>query len=114
LIVLEKGGILIDNPGMREVGIADTNIGLELTFDIIAKLSLNCKFKNCTHNNEKGCSVLEAIENEEIDLESYNNFQKLQKEKAHYESSIAEKRKKDKEFGKMIKSIKKGRKRNKY
>jgi ribosome biogenesis GTPase len=51
---------------------------------------------------------------EEIDLDSYNNFQKLQKEKAHYESSIVEKRKKDKDFGKMIKSIKKGRKRNKY
>ena len=114
LIVLEHGGILIDNPGMREVGIADTTSGLELTFDAIVKLSQNCKFKDCTHINEKGCAILEALEAEEIDKDSYKNYQKLQKEKSHYESSIVEKRKKDKDFGKMIKNIKKDRKRNKY
>lgn len=52
LIVLENGGILIDNPGMREVGIADTTSGLETTFDRIISLSQKCKFKDCTHTNE--------------------------------------------------------------
>ncbi len=52
LIVLETGGILIDNPGMREVGIADATVGLEITFDPIIKLSQNCKFKDCTHIQE--------------------------------------------------------------
>ena len=114
LIVLENGGILIDNPGMREVGIADSTMGLEVTFDAIVKLSQSCKFKDCTHTNEKGCAILEAIETEELDTDSYENFQKLQKEKTHYESSTIEKRRKDKDLGKLIKSVKKDRKRNKY
>ncbi len=61
LIILENGGILIDNPGMREVGISDTTGGLENTFGRIVSLSQNCKFKDCTHTCEKGCSVLEAV-----------------------------------------------------
>ncbi|MBP1672915.1 MAG: putative ribosome biosis GTPase RsgA [Bacteroidetes bacterium] len=114
LIVLESGGILIDNPGMREVGIADTSDGLETTFDIIIRLSLNCKFKDCTHTHEIGCSVIEAVEKGEIDKKSYENYLKMEREKAHFESTIEEKRKKDKEFGKFIKNYKKDIKKNKY
>lgn len=107
LIVLENGGILIDNPGMREVGIADTSIGLETTFDDIIRLSHKCKFKDCTHTNEIGCSVLEAIEKGEIDKNSYENYLRLEREKAYFESTSAERRKKDKDFGKMVKNYKK-------
>jgi ribosome biogenesis GTPase / thiamine phosphate phosphatase len=114
LILLESGGILIDNPGMREVGIVDTAMGLETTFDIIFNLSKNCKFKDCSHTTETGCSVLEAIENGEIDKTSYENYLKMEKEKTHFESSVIERRKKDKEFGKMVKNYKKGRRINKY
>ncbi len=107
LIVLESGGILIDNPGMREVGIADSESGLETTFDHIMSLSQNCRFKDCTHTNELGCSVIEAVENRELDKSSYQNYLKMEREKAHYESTLEEKRKKDKEFGKMQKNYKK-------
>jgi ribosome biogenesis GTPase len=107
LIVLENGGIVIDNPGMREVGIADTAYGLETTFDIIVSLSRNCKFKDCTHTGETGCSLLEAVEKGEIDKNSYENYLKMEKEKIHFESSAAERRKKDKDFGKMVKNYKK-------
>jgi ribosome biogenesis GTPase len=107
LIILENGGILIDNPGMREVGIADTASGLETTFDRIGRLSGNCRFKDCTHTNEKGCSVLEAVEKGEIDKASYENYLKMEREKAHFESTLEEKRKKDKDFGKMVKTFKK-------
>lgn len=107
LIILENGGILVDNPGMREVGIADSTSGLETTFDRIVKLSQNCKFKDCTHTNEIGCSVIEAVEKGEFDRASYENYLKLEIEKAHFESTIIEKRKKDKEFGKMVKNYKK-------
>ncbi|MBN2274752.1 MAG: ribosome small subunit-dependent GTPase A [Bacteroidales bacterium] len=103
LIVLENGGILIDNPGMREVGIADTESGLETTFNKIVTLSQNCKFKDCTHTGETGCAVLEALAKGEIDKSSYGNYLRMQKEKAHYESTVAEKRRKDKIFGKIIK-----------
>lgn len=112
LVVLKNGGILIDNPGMREVGIADTGRGLEITFDLIFQLSKDCKFKDCKHTNEVGCAVLEAVENGEIDSASYENYQKMEREKAHFEATIAEKRKSDKEFGKMMKNYKKDIRRN--
>jgi ribosome biogenesis GTPase len=107
LIVLDSGGILIDNPGMREVGIVDTTDGLESTFDKIISFSENCKFKDCTHISEPGCSVLQAVEKGELDKSSYESYLKMEKERAHFESSIAERRKKDKIFGKMIKNYKK-------
>jgi ribosome biogenesis GTPase / thiamine phosphate phosphatase len=113
LIILENGGILIDNPGMREVGIADTENGLEITFDAIARLSQSCKFKDCTHTTEIGCRVLEAVEKGEISISFYENYLKMEKEKAHFESSVAEKRKRDKEFGKMVRNYKKDMKKNK-
>lgn len=114
LIVLESGGILVDNPGMREVGITDTSRGLETTFDRIIRISLNCKFNDCTHINEVGCAVIEAVENGEIDKKSYENYLKMEREKAHFESTIEEKRKKDKEFGKVIKNYKKHLRKNKF
>ena len=94
LIVLENGGILVDNPGMREVGIADSTSGLEITFDKIISLSQNCKFKDCTHTNETGCSVLEAVEKGEIDKASYENYLKMEREKAHFESTSCRETKK--------------------
>jgi len=114
LIVLESGGILIDNPGMREVGIADSTSGLENTFDKIIDLSQYCRFNDCTHNNEIGCSVLEAVEKGEIDKAAYENYMKMEREKAHFELTVAEKRKKDKEFGKIMKNYKKDMSKNKY
>jgi len=114
LFVLEDGGMLIDNPGMREVGIADSSGGLEITFDKIVELSQNCKFKDCSHSNETGCAVMEAVKKGEIDQASYENYLKMEREKAHFESSVEERRKKDKKFGKFVKNYKKEIKNNKY
>jgi len=110
MFILEGGGILIDNPGMREIGLTDSDEGMEATFDSIIKLSSACKFSDCQHIQEKDCAVLEALENGELDRASYENYLKMQREKIHFQSSIAEKRKKDKDFGKMIKNYKKSRK----
>ena len=114
MIVLENGGILIDNPGMREVGIASSSGGLEITFDMIVSLSKNCKFKDCTHTSEVGCAVLEAVENGEMDNNSYENYLKMEREKAHFEATVAEKRNRDKQFGKIMKNYKKNVNNNKY
>ncbi len=103
LVVLENGGILIDNPGMREVGIVDTAYGLETTFDRILNLSQNCRFKDCTHTNETGCAVLVAVEKGEIDKSLFENYRKMQREKSYFEESVAEKRKKEKLMGKILK-----------
>jgi ribosome biogenesis GTPase len=112
LILLNNGAIIIDNPGMREVGIADSTSGLELTFEKIVMLSENCKFKDCTHTGEVGCSVLEGVERGEINKTSYENYLKMKREKAHYESTLFEKHKKDKRFGKIVKNYKKDMNRN--
>ncbi|GAA4296813.1 ribosome small subunit-dependent GTPase A [Aestuariibaculum suncheonense] len=107
LLILENGGILIDNPGMREVGITDSESGLKNTFDTIMNLSRKCRFKDCTHTIEIDCAVISAVEDGEIDRSSYENYLKMEREKEHFETTVAEKRKKDKNFGKMIKNYKK-------
>lgn len=112
LIILGNGGILIDNPGMREVGMADVETGLETTFDTIIRLSQNCRFKDCTHTCEAGCEVIRAVENGEIDRASYGNYLKMKKEKAHFESTVAERKRKDKMIGKWVKNYKKNVKKN--
>ena len=104
MVLLENGGILIDNPGMREVGIADSSGGFETTFDIILTFAGNCRYKDCTHTVEAGCSVMEAVERGEIDKNSYENFLKMGREKIHFETTVAEKRKRDKIFGKILKN----------
>jgi ribosome biogenesis GTPase len=114
LIILDDGGILIDNPGMREVGIADQADGLEITFDLITSLSTDCKFKDCTHTTEAGCAVIMAVEKEEIDRATYENYLRLEKEKAYFESTVAERRKKEKIFGKILKNYKKDMKKNMF
>lgn len=114
LVLLDNGTIVIDNPGMREVGVTDTAKGIESTFEKISKLSNHCKFKDCKHISEIGCAVLESLEKGELDRSSYENYLKMEREKDHYEASIAEKRKKDKEFGKMYKNYKMLKKRDEY
>lgn len=106
LFVLSNGAILIDNPGLREVGIADSEIGIEQTFEVIAQAAENCRYKDCTHTNEKGCAVIQLVNNGELDEETYENYLKIEREKTHFELSVADKRKKDKDFGKMINNVK--------
>jgi len=107
LIILENGAMVIDNPGMREVGILSSNGGMEANFSDIVELASQCHFRNCTHTNEPSCAVLKAQETGEIDLEHYNNFIKLRRESEFNLMSYAKKRKKDKDFGMFIKTAKK-------
>ncbi len=114
LIVLDSGGIIIDNPGMREVGIADASAGLDSTFEMIVSLSDQCKFQDCTHVQENGCAIREAVNSGDIDEAIYENYLKMEREKQHFESSVADRRKKDKEFGKMVKNVMKNKRRNEF
>lgn len=106
LTVIESGGILIDNPGMREIGIIDSADGFETAFDEIFSFSQQCKFTDCTHTSEYGCAVIEAVQQGKIDRNSYTNFLKIEREKEYFDLTVAEKRKKDKSFGKMVKNFK--------
>ena len=103
---LENGGIVIDNPGTREVGIADAGAGIENVFVEISFLSKDCKYADCTHVQEPGCAILKAIENDRLDEDKYRNYIKLKKENEFYEMTYIEKKEKDRKFGKLIKKSK--------
>jgi len=105
LVRLAGGSLLIDNPGMREVGLIDADRGMEETFEDIIAFAEKCKFKDCRHENEKGCAVLEAVQNGELREERLRNYRKLLRETERNDMAYHEKRRKDKEFGKMVKSV---------
>jgi ribosome biogenesis GTPase / thiamine phosphate phosphatase len=107
LVVLPSGGIIIDNPGMREVGITNAEGGLAGTFMDITELARECRFTDCTHTTETGCAVLAALQHGEMDEATLANYQKMKSEASHFEATVAERRKKDRAFGKMVKRYKK-------
>jgi ribosome biogenesis GTPase len=110
LINLQNGALIIDTPGMRELGNFAINTGIQSTFDEIAELSNQCRYNDCSHTQEQGCSILAALKDGIISQERYQNFIKLNKESAFYEMSYLEKRHKDKRFGKFVKSVMKEKK----
>lgn len=108
---LESGGIVIDNPGMREVGMTEAGDGIDSLFDEITSLSQTCKYVDCTHIHEPGCAVLAAIESGQLDKDKYHNYLNLKKEADYYEMTELEKRHKEGDFGKYVKKAKKQLKR---
>lgn len=107
LTILEQGGLIIDTPGMRELGNIGVDLGIKETFTDIISLAQNCRFKNCTHTNESGCAVIQAVAEEKLNSGRYQNYLKIRKESEYNEMSYLEKRKKDKKFGKMVNEAKK-------
>ena len=77
LIQLENGAMIIDTPGMRELGNIAVDAGIDETFSDIVDLTMNCKFNNCTHVNEKGCAILSAIHQGELSEKRYQNYIKI-------------------------------------
>lgn len=102
LVLMDNGAIVIDNPGMRELGMISTESGLDNTFAEISELADQCRYKDCTHTVEKGCAVLNAVEKGEISEDRYKNYIKIYKESEFHEMSYLEKRQKDKQFGKFM------------
>ncbi|PKN38686.1 MAG: ribosome small subunit-dependent GTPase A [Deltaproteobacteria bacterium HGW-Deltaproteobacteria-2] len=107
LIVLSQGAMLVDTPGMRELGLVGAGDGVDMGFEEFVGLSANCRYANCSHENEPGCAVRAAIEKGELSEDRYASYMKLKKESEYYGMSYLEKRKKDKSFGRFIKSVKK-------
>lgn len=107
LISLEGGAMVIDNPGMREFGVIGTEIDIESSFSDITALAADCRYRNCSHTSEPGCAVLENLQADKITKEHFDNYHKLKEESEFYQKSYAEKRRKDRDFGRFIKSAKK-------
>ncbi len=110
LILIDGGAMVIDTPGMRELGNFAITTGLDETFAEIAALAQQCQFNDCTHRNEKGCAVLAALAEGRLSGQRYDNFIKMSRESAYHEMSYLEKRQKDRQFGKFVKSVMKHKK----
>ncbi|MDQ2860516.1 MAG: ribosome small subunit-dependent GTPase A [Pseudomonadota bacterium] len=82
LIALPGGGLLLDTPGMRELGLWDSDEGVAAVFEDIESLAASCNFGDCGHTNEPGCAVRAALERGALDDGRWQNYRKLQRELA--------------------------------
>lgn len=102
LFLLEGGGVIIDTPGMRELGLISADI--DKSFSNIEELEKYCKFSDCTHRNEPECAVREAIEKGELDPERLERYRKLKREEKY--NLLKVKQQENKRIKNMIKSKK--------
>lgn len=111
LIVLKDSGMLIDMPGMRELGMLGVGEGLDGGFSDIQKYSESCRFTNCTHTNEPGCAVQQAVAHDELNAGHLQNYLKLKTESEFHDISYLQKRRKDRAFGQFVHSFQKDKRR---
>ena len=102
---LPTGGWLIDTPGMRELQLVDVGDALDDVFAEVSGLAEDCRFSDCSHESEPGCAVRAAIERGELDGERLRRYRKLLAEDRRNTETIAERRSRDKRFGKMVRSV---------
>jgi ribosome biogenesis GTPase len=107
LIVLEHGGLLIDMPGMRELGMLGAGEGIGETFVDIGTLARGCRYPDCRHDSEPGCAVRAAIGRNELSEAHLQNYLKLRNESEFHDMSYIDRRKKDKAFGRFVHTYKK-------
>ena len=106
LIMLKNGVMIIDTPGMRELGMWDVSEGLSESFADVEKYIGKCKFRDCTHKNEPQCAVREAIENGELDPERFESYKKLKAE-AKYTDDKADFMRQKQQWGKNLRKFEK-------
>ncbi|HYP28421.1 MAG TPA: ribosome small subunit-dependent GTPase A [Blastocatellia bacterium] len=109
LILLPQGGLVLDTPGMRELHLWDAESGVQGVFEDIESLAESCRFRDCSHENEPGCAVREALSEGSLDEARLENYRKLQQEmeflelKREFNASVVEK----KRFKKMMQAVRK-------
>ncbi|MCL2758442.1 MAG: ribosome small subunit-dependent GTPase A [Alphaproteobacteria bacterium] len=109
LYILENGGMIIDVPGIREMGLSDGDSHLGQSYADIEDLISSCRFTNCSHQNAPGCAVLTAIENGALDERRFKNYLKIQKENLFQSDKLGARRaktKKTKEIAKFTRQLK--------
>lgn len=98
MFLLPNEGIVIDTPGMREIGLRDSTTGFSRTFPELVELSSRCRFRDCNHRGEPGCAIAEAIEEGMITVDRLESYHKLQAElrfiqrKTNYQARQSEKK----------------------
>jgi ribosome biogenesis GTPase len=106
LLLLDQGALLIDTPGMRELGLLNAGDGVDDTFLEIPAFAANCRFADCSHTQEPGCAVRQAVKDGVLSEDRFRSYLKLKKETEYHDRSYLEKRQADRSFGRFIKSVK--------
>lgn len=106
MVLMDNSGVLIDTPGVREFGLAMDGVDSISDFFNISDFEGQCRYADCTHTNEPGCAVIEAVSNEILDHMVYESYLKLRREAWHFSASEHEKRKRDKTFSKLVEEVK--------
>ncbi|MBN1969763.1 MAG: ribosome small subunit-dependent GTPase A [Candidatus Delongbacteria bacterium] len=122
MILFPEGGVLIDNPGIRDLKPVSSSDALDATFEDITDLESQCRFSDCKHNNEPGCAIIKALESGELSVKRYENYLTLKREADFFERRakmrehfLEKAAVNEKKGGKKIKNHMKGRKkRDKY
>ena len=99
---LSNGCAVLDTPGMRELQLTDAQAGISNLFSDIEDMALQCKFNDCSHQQEPGCAIIAALENGQLEKDRLRRWQKLVAEERHNSESLAERRSRDRAFGKMV------------
>jgi ribosome biogenesis GTPase len=105
LHVLPDGGLLVDNPGMRELSLGDVDLAAAALFEDIDALAERCRFRDCRHEAEPGCAVRESLESGALDPRRLESYRKLAREEAHHAETVAESRARFRSLGRRYRQI---------
>lgn len=108
LIRLKSGAMIIDTPGMRELGMGDVSQGLGDAFADVEQFMGKCRFSDCRHQTEPGCAIKAAIATGELDASRWESYQKLKGEAIDREEMLRRKKEWAKGLAKFMKQRKKG------
>ena len=89
LLMLPCGAMVIDTPGMRELGLYDADESISIGFADIEELFTQCRFRDCTHNNEPGCAVLTALKNNTLPHSRWEQYQTQKREDSYFDDKTA-------------------------
>jgi ribosome biogenesis GTPase len=104
LSLLDSGALLVDTPGMRELGLMAAGESIDQNFSDVYELSKQCRFADCSHTVEPGCAILHAVESGRLTQDRYESYMKLIRESEFHAMSYVERRRKEKQFGRMFKA----------
>jgi len=102
---LPEGGLLIDSPGIRELQLSDCEAGVSSLFEDIETLAQSCRYKDCSHLSEADCAVKAAVDGGDLSSRRLTNYNKLIAEQERNSETIAEKRRRERDFGKLCRSV---------
>lgn len=97
-----QGALVIDTPGMRELGLQEAADGIDAVFEDIVDLAAACRFADCTHGSEPGCAVRAAVEEGRIDRGRLDRWLKLRREDARASEALHERHRRERAFGRLV------------